>query len=563
MKVDKTLVKSLLSIVWIVALFFGSHSMAIDLDLGNSFDYYFDNLESNYSELYFNQGGNNFEWVIFWQGSHALTNDVTIDLTSGSGSIDCKRQVEWIYYNPQRGNSMWPLDTGSLDHLKNINTSYNDVTVTWGRYTDCSGKNVNDVYGQVINTLGSATYKLVVGVKFPVNSNLYIQQFDNSLQYFESSGSAEGKIFDSRWGVAEIIEHTSGLNNFSMAMINNAELDTFYKSDPVLITGLVESQQVLASITKWSLFINEIMVGTTGYVHNGDQVQIELKSDNSYNSVVSSTLSIQNKQATFYITTQPEWYDASCDLSISEKLRTYSIFQLLIDAYKDNPIKLKSFLYTFKSMLSDKVSQEWACGQYAYLLDVTEAYMMDELGTGDYNDNQGMYTAPNCKVYELKYDDARQAYYSPDFITIHYFISTESLEKFVDKYNPWKGNCGENYNDPWDWKRRIAPNGKVYVIKKSGSKYTSDDFMYSKIFDTLQAIRKYIDINNPAILVWKHELDNTFDPVVYIAPNKKEYTIQRVFVSAQEKYMSYKFITPKYFDNLDQIEAFIDKNNPA
>ncbi|NOZ44825.1 MAG: hypothetical protein GXP45_06915 [bacterium] len=116
-------------------------------------------------------------------------------------------------------------------------------------------------------------------------------------------------------------------------------------------------------------------------------------------------------------------------------MRVYSVFQLLTDVYKDNTIKLQTFLYTMKSMLEDRVATESGCTYNQYLLDIVNSYLMDELPNQG-GDNQGAYVAPNCKEYEIKYNEDRQAYYSPDFIRIHYFISTDAIESFISKYNP-------------------------------------------------------------------------------------------------------------------------------
>jgi hypothetical protein len=103
------------------------------------------------------------------------------------------------------------------------------------------------------------------------------------------------------------------------------------------------------------------------------------------------------------------------------------------------------------------------------------------------------------------------------------------------------------------------------MIKRITQGYTSDDFIYAKSFDTIEAIRKYIDMNNPKVATWDHVVDDTFDPVTYIAPNGKEYKIQKVTInengSDKVKYMSYKFVSVKYFDSLEAIKAYIDKYN--
>jgi hypothetical protein len=170
-------------------------------------------------------------------------------------------------------------------------------------------------------------------------------------------------------------------------------------------------------------------------VENGDEVAIELKSPNAYDSVSSATLTISNQEATFYIITMSEDYAGECDLDISSKLRVFSIFELLKDTYGATPDIEDSFLYTLKSMLEDRIDLENEnCGPYQYLLDITESYLLDAVD--DSNMNEDEYIAANCKKYIIDYDASRQAYFSENFIIMHYFVSTEALKNYINEKNP-------------------------------------------------------------------------------------------------------------------------------
>jgi len=250
-------------------------------------------------------------------------------------------------------------------------------------------------------------------------------------------------------------------------------------------------------------------------------------------------------------------------------MRIYSIFELLKDTYDSDPVKEDTFLYTLKSMLEDRIDlAEESCGDpYQYLLDITDAYLLDAVDDEKYAD-EDVYIAPNCKQYHIDYENDRQAYFSEDFRTIQYFVSMDALKTFINKYNPGNSICDTVIdNNTNDRERRVAPNGKVYRIKKTASGYSSDDFIYAKTFTNLTDLRKYIDMNNPKLAVRNHVVDDSFDPVTYLAPNSKEYKIQKVTVTTNNtdvsKYMSYKFVTPKYFDSLEAIKAHIDQYNPS
>lgn len=81
--------------------------------------------------------------------------------------------------------------------------------------------------------------------------------------------------------------------------------------------------------------------------------------------------------------------------------------------------------------------------------------------------------------------------------------------------------------------------------------------MNSKKFDTLDALTEYIDKYNPEFQIRDHEIEKDWTPIIYAAPNNKEYKIYKT----DQGFMSYKFLTVRYFTSLQEIKSFIDKNN--
>jgi hypothetical protein len=105
----------------------------------------------------------------------------------------------------------------------------------------------------------------------------------------------------------------------------------------------------------------------------------------------------------------------------------------------------------------------------------------------------------------------------------------------------------------------IAPNGKIYHLIGQYGWYSAKEFTTAKYFDSLQNIKTYIDLRNPAKEIWKHTIDTTFIPLIYAAPNGKEYKIYKT----DRWYMSYKLMKVRYFTSLSEIKSYIDKNNPS
>ncbi|MCF7835342.1 DUF4215 domain-containing protein [Candidatus Gracilibacteria bacterium] len=340
--------------------------------------------------------------------------------------------------------------------------------------------------------------------------------------------------------------------------IRKAYVDKAYMSDPFTIANF--NDVTLASVSKGMLYVNGDPIGESGYVYNGDELNIELYSSKKYDTTVSSTITIGSVATTFYITTMEEGDDNSSSLSTIQKIRIMSIFNLIKDIYSDNPTKEQEFLYTLRSMVEDKLDildeDDEAYPAFEYLLGLIESHLI--ISGIDESDH----IAPNCKEYEISYDDDEGAYYSPDFKKVQYFSTRETLIRYIDSKNP--GDCrintyGTDYvnTNNTDPEKHIAPNGKVYKIESTSNGYTSSDFTYTKYFDTIEAIRSYINVNNPAITIWDHTIDNSFDAINHIAPNGKVYKVYKT----DKGYMSYKLIKVRYFSTLESIKSFIDQNN--
>lgn len=189
-------------------------------------------------------------------------------------------------------------------------------------------------------------------------------------------------------------------------------------------------------------------------------------------------------------------------LSSATKLNILTVFENIADIYADNKSKQVEFIVIFKSMLTDLIdgmeadnslsnSEIRKLSILSYLLDITQEFIDDN----DISD-EGAHTAPNGKVYLIKYDDTKECYTSPNFLT---------------------------------------PN---------------------KCFQSLEAMKSYINTNNKARI---HTADTTRSAQNYQAPSGKIYTILR---TTTEKYFSYRFISPKYFNSLAEIKTYISKNNP-
>lgn len=195
------------------------------------------------------------------------------------------------------------------------------------------------------------------------------------------------------------------------------------------------------------------------------------------------------------------------------------------DEYNDNISKYAEFLNTFQNMIEDEYELSDSCTLDYFLSLIDDDDDNDEIDTSDH-------ITPNCKTYTISYNYDEEAYYAPQMVQKYYFVNRESLIRHLDYYNP--GDChintyDTNERDPYDDDpmKHIAPNGKIYHIKESGAKYYATEMLISKSFTSLSSIITYIDSRNPAKEIWTHDIDDSFVPIVYAAPNGKEYKIYK------------------------------------
>ena len=344
----------------------------------------------------------------------------------------------------------------------------------------------------------------------------------------------------------------------SIPSVRDADLSRAYLSDVFYVFGLSTPTRV--SVSNGMLFVNGTGVGSGAYVTSSDQLQIDLISSDQFDTTVSSVVHTNgfSMTAAYNVTTKLDGSE-SCNLTDAEKLSIVNIYDNMKAQYDNDPNRLQDFLNTFDSMVQDNVDLTNDCS-LQYLLDLLD---------GDLNNNSdtidtSIHIAPNCKQYNIGYDNSNSAYYSPDMSTRYYFINRESLIRHIDYYNP--GDCHINTygNDSRsdtlnNDQKHIAPNGKIYTIAGSNGAYTSPEFVSAKYFDSMDGILRYIDGKNPAKEIWNHQVDTSFTPITYAAPNGKEYKIYKT----NRWYMSYKLMKVKYYETLSELENHITTQNPA
>ncbi len=157
-------------------------------------------LAQYFSAVHYSLWGNDIGGGFFWREVEDLETPVTIS-ANGTGNVECYGRVKGFYYSSQRGERLWPLDQESKEQLKQLNPTYADLAMQWGRYTRCQG-NENNIYGKITHTYKDKSYDLIAGVSYNVTGNKLttppalrcnFQRLNNAIPF--------GYIYDSAGGI--------------------------------------------------------------------------------------------------------------------------------------------------------------------------------------------------------------------------------------------------------------------------------------------------------------------------------------------------------------------------
>ena len=193
---------------------------------------------SSVSHVHFGFSKNNF-WG-FFVFSTAENNDEAGNNSQGTKidadgkDIFCKRKLNGLYYNSQRGDILWPLSDESK-----FGSDY--VTLTGGLYTSCSGDNVNpyDIYGYLEHTYKKGTdqerkYWLMAWVKYNAESWSLL---NDTASFWSTFGRFDnrypvGLIYDNNGWIGFVgctLNGTEGQTNELVAALNDTQIESVFE----------------------------------------------------------------------------------------------------------------------------------------------------------------------------------------------------------------------------------------------------------------------------------------------------------------------------------------------
>lgn len=194
-------------------------------------------LANKFSTVHFNVWGNDFGGGFFWTEAKALATPQ--EVSANGERLLCSAQIRGFYYNSQRGERLWPLDTDSQGDLARIQSSYNppQLTINWGFYTNCQKKqdgklipenkdgrtnSLYGIYGRITHTYKGREYSIYAGLLNNLQQNelptaelrCNFQRIDNQYPF--------GYIYDKAGGIALVGAYVKSEN---LAQVND-----FHKS---------------------------------------------------------------------------------------------------------------------------------------------------------------------------------------------------------------------------------------------------------------------------------------------------------------------------------------------
>ena len=189
-------------------------------------------LSNKFSTVHFNVWGNDFGGGFFWTEAKNLATPQ--EVTANGERLRCSAQIRGFYYNSQRGERLWPLDTDSQRDLAEIQSSYWDtqLTINWGFYTNCqkeqAGKLIPEnedgrtnslygIYGRITHTYKGREYSIYAGLLNKLERNelptaelrCNFQRIDNQYPF--------GYIYDKAGGIALVGAYVKSEN---LAQVN-------------------------------------------------------------------------------------------------------------------------------------------------------------------------------------------------------------------------------------------------------------------------------------------------------------------------------------------------------
>lgn len=244
-----------------------------------SFDITFSSIDNQslaqkFSSVHFAAPGNNFVGGIFRLTTKSLTGNETIMIAGDPTERNCNKQVRGMYFNSQRGKRVWPLDQYTLALLQQTSNTYDNLQMSGGLFTSCTGYNYS-IYGQISYNQSGTTSSIVAGTTLDYLRNDYgfggSLHFTDGLQYFNNK-TPIGFIRDSFGGIGFVGGIMTGAQDLITYINNGWTINDAFTQTGTNITSTTGSRRFTSTVTwdnasnvirnllvQWSVWLSQSM----------------------------------------------------------------------------------------------------------------------------------------------------------------------------------------------------------------------------------------------------------------------------------------------------------------
>lgn len=569
---------------------------------------------TQYSSIYYHFGGNNFGGMIFLSGTTAISGGENIFINGGNSSIKCSYRLNGLYYNNLRGQRLRALDTGSLQGLIIRDYNYNNISINWGLYTNCTWGNTksNEIYGQITHQWWGISYHITAWLAMSTTGNFIIQPgiFSGSMKIL--SGSVQGLLYDTYGGVGELgpVETTSGGNviivgtstwsmssqcgTFKVTATSGTNISVSCSGSNVTeyVLNLFESSGgniVMSTNGATSPYPRSFTVPAGNYIascttnlgaSSCNQIAISNLSGELFTSELGSGQNIGNismantivpirhaKLKTTY-TSEGIVVNGLIAPTLAKVSKGYLIINgtgVGTSGYVKNGDIITIELISSKEYNSTTSASLFIGGIFGTFSVITEDNSWNECSLSN---------TEKLKVAQI-FEFIKAGYSSTPTKRSNMIYVLQSMTQDIQDFDY---NCSLQYlmdltNDEiengdssvWDESDHTAPNCKEYAVvyNEDTASYTSSNFKTEQLFASREALIKFIDSQNPGdchVNIYTNETFTYEDTdTTHAAPNGKIYTIES---SADGLFSSSTMTSKKTFDTKEGLITYIDKYNP-
>ncbi|MEQ9442502.1 MAG: hypothetical protein RIG62_25915 [Cyclobacteriaceae bacterium] len=315
---------------------------------------------------------------------------------------------------------------------------------------------------------------------------------------------------------------------FSFTSISNAKRDSVYFSDTITISGLphatpAETAWFVSDAPNGAIYVNGEKFNDNNFsLKEGDQVWMEVVSSEDFVITVTSSLTINDKEASFSVTTGPNPWQRIADFPSDEQPRSY--FSIGETLYASDRSSNDLFTYTPSTDSWKMVGKIPFDPGIRFTVIDNKVYYLIQAGTGELDEETGYYNLA-ADLWELDTSTDQWAQKSSPELGFEYdgpLISCNGKIYHID----YLGDVLREYSpssDTWENKGTLPPISTGYITAFSLENNVYMVFQNDNSEPTHGLVWEYSTTNN----TWtqKSNIPLIFDGVSSFVTRNKAYVV--------------------------------------